>query len=63
MIFYVIQLLPLLIMTTVLVNALLKQDWYWILTSSCGIIATIIAGAIYSNLLRKYHNGEHNEKK
>jgi CDP-diglyceride synthetase len=54
--FYYSQVFALLIMTTYLVNALLRQDLYWILTSSFGVIAVILGGAFYSYLLRKYRS-------
>ncbi len=56
MTFYYSQSVALFIMTAYLVNALLQNDWYYILASLFGIIAITLSGALYSHVLYKFSN-------
>lgn len=50
--FYILQLFGMFVLTAVLVNALLRQDWYWILSAASAIVALILSGAIFSYRIR-----------
>lgn len=51
-IFLTIQLFIIFLFTVYLVNALFRQDWYWIGIALIGIVSTIIASAIYCYEIR-----------